>query len=108
LRAAADAWSNAVIAVFRGGSRRRLRQRRRGPPGAGRAAPGGYVVSGRWGFANGVAYADWLLGGFRVPGDDGLPDRLLVALLAVISPRYIFPSVPALFGAPESFQKGEK
>lgn len=44
-------------------------------------APGGYVVSGRWGFASGVSYADWLLGGFRVPGDDGLPDRLLVAVV---------------------------
>ena len=52
-----------------------------GPRGTGRAAPGGYVVSGRWGFASGVSYADWLLGGFRVPGDDGLPDRLLVAVV---------------------------
>lgn len=33
------------------------------------------------GFASGVSYADWLLGGFRVPGDDGLPDRLLVAVV---------------------------
>jgi indole-3-acetate monooxygenase len=39
------------------------------------------VVSGRWGFASGVAYADWLIGGFRVPGDDGQPDRLLVAVV---------------------------
>ena len=52
-----------------------------GPRGTGRAAPGGYVVSGRWGFASGVAYADWLLGGFRVPGGGGLPDRLLVAVV---------------------------
>lgn len=52
-----------------------------GPRGTGRAVPGGYVVSGRWGFASGVAYADWLIGGFRVPGDDGHPDRLLVAVV---------------------------
>ena len=52
-----------------------------GNGGTGRAAPGGYVVTGRWGFASGVSYADWLLGGFRVPGDDGLPDRLLVAVV---------------------------
>ena len=52
-----------------------------GPRGTGRAAPGGYVVGGRWGFASGVTYADRLLGGFRVPGDDGLPDRLLVAVV---------------------------
>jgi indole-3-acetate monooxygenase len=52
-----------------------------GPRGTGRAAAGGYVVSGRRGFASGAAYADWLIGGFRVPGDDGHPDRLLVAVM---------------------------
>jgi alkylation response protein AidB-like acyl-CoA dehydrogenase len=52
-----------------------------GPRGTGRAVAGGYVVSGRWGFASGAAYADWLIGGFRVPGDDGRPDRLLVAVM---------------------------
>jgi len=55
-----------------------------GPRGTGRAVPGGYVVSGSWGFASGVAYADWLIGGFRVPGGDGepgQPDRLLVAVV---------------------------
>ena len=52
-----------------------------GPRGTGRAVAGGYVVSGRWGFASGAAYADWLIGGFRVPGDGGRPDRLLVAVM---------------------------
>ena len=44
-----------------------------GPRGTGRAVTGGYVVSGRWGFASGIAQADWLLAGFRDTGD-----RLLV------------------------------
>jgi indole-3-acetate monooxygenase len=52
-----------------------------GPRGTGRAVAGGYVAGGRWGFASGAAYADWLIGGFRVPGDDGSPDRLLVAVM---------------------------
>ena len=52
-----------------------------GPRGTGRAVADGYVVSGTWGFASGVACADWLIGGFRVPGGDGHPDRLLVAVV---------------------------
>ena len=52
-----------------------------GPRGTGRAVAGGYLVSGRWGFASGIAYADWLIGGFRVPGDAGRGDRLLVAVV---------------------------
>jgi indole-3-acetate monooxygenase len=53
-----------------------------GPRGAGRAVPGGYVVSGRWGFASGIAQADWVIGGFRVPaGDGGDGDRFLVAIV---------------------------
>jgi len=47
-----------------------------GPRGTGRAVAGGYVVSGRWGFASGIAHADWLLAGFRDAGD-----RLLVGLV---------------------------
>jgi alkylation response protein AidB-like acyl-CoA dehydrogenase len=39
--------------------------------GTGVPVPGGYLVSGRWTFASGVAHADWLLGGFRVVGEDG-------------------------------------
>jgi alkylation response protein AidB-like acyl-CoA dehydrogenase len=50
-----------------------------GPRGTGRPAGGGYVVSGRWGFASGIAQADWLLGGFRVPAAGG--DRLMVAVV---------------------------
>jgi alkylation response protein AidB-like acyl-CoA dehydrogenase len=53
-----------------------------GPRGVGRAVPGGYVVSGRWGFASGIAQADWVIGGFRVPGGDGGDgDRFLVAIV---------------------------
>lgn len=42
-----------------------------GPRGVGRPVAGGYLVSGRWPFASGCAYADWLIGGFReVPGGE--------------------------------------
>jgi indole-3-acetate monooxygenase len=34
--------------------------------GRGRPVAGGYVVSGRWGFASGIAHADWLIAGFQV------------------------------------------
>ena len=47
-----------------------------GPRGTGRAVAGGYVVSGRWGFASGIAHADWLLAGFR-----DTDDRLLVGVV---------------------------
>lgn len=36
--------------------------------GRARAASGGYVVSGRWGFASGIHHADWVLGAARVEG----------------------------------------
>jgi len=45
--------------------------------GAGRPVAGGYLVSGRWSFASGIAHADWLIAGFKVPGDD----RALVAVV---------------------------
>jgi indole-3-acetate monooxygenase len=40
------------------------------PRGTGRAVEGGYVVSGRWGFASGITHAGWVIGCFRVTGDD--------------------------------------
>ena len=53
-----------------------------GPRGTGHPVDGGYVVSGRWGFASGIAQADWVIGGFRVPaGDTGGHDRLMVAIV---------------------------
>ncbi len=39
--------------------------------GTGRPVAGGYLVSGRWTFASGIAHADWLLAGFQATGDDG-------------------------------------
>ena len=53
-----------------------------GPRGVGHAVRGGYVVSGRWGFASGIAQADWVIGGFRIPeGDSGDGDRFMVAIV---------------------------
>lgn len=49
-----------------------------GPRGTGRPTRGGYVVSGRWGFASGVAYSDWVLAGFRETGDGG---RMMVGVV---------------------------
>jgi indole-3-acetate monooxygenase len=45
------------------------------PRGTGRPVEGGYVVSGRWSFASGIAHASWVIAAFRVTGDDG---RVLV------------------------------
>ena len=45
--------------------------------GTGRPVPGGYLVSGRWTFASGIAHADWLIAGFA-PADH---ERGLVAVV---------------------------
>jgi alkylation response protein AidB-like acyl-CoA dehydrogenase len=45
------------------------------PRGSGRPVEGGYVVSGRWGFASGIAHASWVIAGCRVTGEEG---RMLV------------------------------
>jgi indole-3-acetate monooxygenase len=45
------------------------------PRGTGRPVEGGYVVSGRWGFASGIMHATWVIAAFRVTGQDG---RVLV------------------------------
>ncbi len=45
------------------------------PRGGGRPVEGGYVVTGRWGFASGIMHASWVIAGFLVTGDDG---RMLV------------------------------
>ncbi len=39
--------------------------------GKGRPVAGGYLVSGRWSFASGIAHADWLIAGFQVDGGNG-------------------------------------
>ncbi len=52
--------------------------------GAGHRVPGGYLVTGRWGFASGIVHADWLLGTFQPdgPGEPGHgPDRMVVFLV---------------------------
>ncbi len=45
------------------------------PRGTGRPVRGGYMVSGRWGFASGIVHASWVIAGLQVTGDDG---RVLV------------------------------
>ena len=35
------------------------------PRGTGKPVPGGYAVSGRWGFSSGILHADWLIGAFK-------------------------------------------
>lgn len=47
------------------------------PRGTGKAVPGGYLVSGRWGFSSGILHADWLIGAFKTdspPGDGAAGD----------------------------------
>ncbi len=46
--------------------------------GTGRPVAGGYLVSGRWTFASGIAHADWLMAGFGLAQGDG---RGLVAVV---------------------------
>jgi indole-3-acetate monooxygenase len=44
------------------------------PRGTGTPVSGGYLVTGRWGFASGIVHADWLIGAFRPAGArDGGP-----------------------------------
>jgi indole-3-acetate monooxygenase len=48
------------------------------PRGTGRPVKGGYVVSGRWGFASGIVHASWLIGAVRPEGGEG---RMLVFVI---------------------------
>jgi alkylation response protein AidB-like acyl-CoA dehydrogenase len=55
------------------------------PTGTARAVPGGYRVSGRWGYGSGIAHASWVLGNCIVyDGDDrrlnrdGSPEQRIV------------------------------
>jgi indole-3-acetate monooxygenase len=41
------------------------------PRGTGKPVPGGYVVTGRWGFSSGILHADWLLGAFNTDSAAG-------------------------------------
>jgi indole-3-acetate monooxygenase len=41
------------------------------PRGTGRPVGGGWVVTGRWSFASGIAHASWVIGAFAVTGADG-------------------------------------
>jgi len=50
------------------------------PIGRGEPLSGGFRVSGHWSWASGVADARWMVFGFRVPSDEGQPERALTAL----------------------------
>jgi alkylation response protein AidB-like acyl-CoA dehydrogenase len=39
------------------------------PRGVARPVPGGYMISGRWGFSSGIVHASWVIGGFPAPDD---------------------------------------
>lgn len=44
------------------------------PTGTATALPGGYVVSGRWGYGSGIAHCKWMLGACSLV-ENGLPKR---------------------------------
>jgi alkylation response protein AidB-like acyl-CoA dehydrogenase len=56
------------------------------PRGTGRPVKGGYVVSGRWGFASGIVHASWLIGAVRPEGDEG---RKLVFVIPKVEAEVI-------------------
>ncbi len=54
------------------------------PRGTATAAPGGYTISGSYGFGSGIAHAGWTLGGTREVDDTGKPVRLESGLPNII------------------------
>lgn len=56
------------------------------PRGRGRPTEGGYVVTGRWSFASGIAHAGWVIGAFVVTGTDGASGGL-GRVLVFIAPK---------------------
>jgi alkylation response protein AidB-like acyl-CoA dehydrogenase len=51
------------------------------PRGAGQPVSGGFMVSGRWGFASGIVHAGWVIGGFPAPDDPA-------ACLVFVAPKH--------------------
>jgi indole-3-acetate monooxygenase len=44
------------------------------PRGTGRPVAGGFMVTGRWGFASGIVHASWLIGAFRTGAEPDAQD----------------------------------
>ena len=56
------------------------------PVGRVEPADGGWLLSGRWSWASGVAHSDWVMLGAMIPTPDGPPDRrLLLVPVAEVS-----------------------
>jgi len=63
---------DAGLETLFGGEKKSILAGQLAPMGTGVEVDGGFVISGRYQFGSGSAYADWMAGGF-VPLDDGKP-----------------------------------
>jgi indole-3-acetate monooxygenase len=57
------------------------------PRGTGRRVEGGYVVTGRWGFASGIMHASWLIGAFHPQSGEGAATEGGERIVVFVLPR---------------------